>query len=139
MKENAHPELDTSTIIDSTGIERYQSAIGMLLWTVTLGRMDIAFAVMTLSRFRVQPRAGHVERMLQIFGYLRKFPDEAIHFRTGRPSHDAFQPGTYRWEKLQYRSLSEEVPYDQPTPRGLAVRISAWFDANIYHDMVGNW
>ena len=65
-----HPELDESPLLEQDGIQRYQSLMGMLQWAVTLGRMDIMCAVMTMSRFRAMPREGHLERLKRIFAYL---------------------------------------------------------------------
>jgi hypothetical protein len=31
-------------------------------WAVSIGRLDIATAVMSLSSFRAMPRRGHLER-----------------------------------------------------------------------------
>ena len=39
----------------------YQSLIGALQWCVTLGRFDIAVAVMTMPSFRAAPWNGHLE------------------------------------------------------------------------------
>ena len=47
--------------------------IGALQWTVTVGRFDINTAVMTMSGFRAAPRQGHLERVKQLYGYLRRF------------------------------------------------------------------
>ena len=49
LEKNDHPELDLSPLLDEDGITRYQSLVGALQWTVTLGRFDIAVAVMTMS------------------------------------------------------------------------------------------
>jgi len=67
-----HPELDATSELDVNGIKKYRSLIGSLQWVVTLGRLDIAVAVMTLSSFRAAPREGHLERAKRIYGYLRK-------------------------------------------------------------------
>ena len=85
MPKEAHPELDLSPLLDSAGQSKYQSLIGCLQWCVTLGRFDIAFCVMTMSRFRGCPRAQHLVWLGHIFGYLRKYPDGAICFRTHIP------------------------------------------------------
>ncbi|MGH3054698.1 MAG: reverse transcriptase domain-containing protein, partial [Gaiellaceae bacterium] len=82
-----HPELDVSAEVDSKGIQQYQSMIGMLQWAVTLGRIDIYCAVMTMSRFRVQPRQGHLDRLKRIFGYLRTYKKTSIKFRTAIPDY----------------------------------------------------
>ena len=63
LEKNDHPELDTSELLDEDGIQKYQSLIGMLQWAISLGRFDVATAVMTMSSFRVAPREGHLSRL----------------------------------------------------------------------------
>ena len=43
-----------------------------LQWAITLGRYDILAHVMSLSRFRLAPKIGHLERMKRIYGYLAR-------------------------------------------------------------------
>ena len=62
LEKGDHPELDTSQLLDQKGIVQYQSLIGSLQWAVTIGRFDIATAVMSLSSFRAAPRRGHLDR-----------------------------------------------------------------------------
>ena len=52
IEKNDHPELDESDILNLDGQKQYQSMVGALQWVVSLGRFDIATAVMTMSRFR---------------------------------------------------------------------------------------
>jgi hypothetical protein len=52
LEKGNHPELDTSELLDQTGVQQYQSLIGSLQWAISLGRFDIATAVMSLSNFR---------------------------------------------------------------------------------------
>ena len=42
------PEQDDSTILDNEQHREYQSLIGMAQWLVTLGRLDICYAVLSL-------------------------------------------------------------------------------------------
>ena len=70
LKKNDHPELDKSSLLDTDGIKKYQSLIGAMQWAVSLGRLDITTAVMTMSGFQVTPRKGHLDRLKQIYGYL---------------------------------------------------------------------
>ena len=44
--------------------------VGQLQWLITLGRFDIQAQVITMSRFRAQPRKGHQERLKQIYAYV---------------------------------------------------------------------
>ena len=137
IPENTHPEIDTSPLLDEDGVALYQTMIGMLQWTVTLGRFDIACAVMTMSRFRTAPREGHLHLLKHVFGYLRKYTDGAIRFRTDIPNHEAsFQHIPREWEKMVYGDVKEELPYNMPEPKGKTVRLSGWFDANLYHCLV---
>jgi hypothetical protein len=50
-----------------------------------LGRFDIQTAIMSLSRYRVAPRVGHLDRIKHVCGYLRQFKDAAIRVRTSKP------------------------------------------------------
>jgi len=63
LERGEHPELDTSPELDIEGIKVYQSMIGAAHWIVSLGQLDIATAVMTLSSFRAAPRKGHLDRI----------------------------------------------------------------------------
>ena len=51
LEKGDHPELDMSELLGEDGIKIYQSLIGALQWTISLGRIDISTAVMTMSGF----------------------------------------------------------------------------------------
>ena len=55
-----HPENDLSGFCDQDQIKQYQRIVGQLIWLSGLGRFDIAVDIMTMSRFRQQPRIGHL-------------------------------------------------------------------------------
>jgi len=55
LEKGNHPELDMSKELDAEGIKNYQLLIGTLQWSVSLGRIDITTAVMTMSGIRVTP------------------------------------------------------------------------------------
>ena len=46
------------------------SMIGQLQWSVTLDRYDILAQVMSMSRFRLGPKIGHLERMKRFMDNL---------------------------------------------------------------------
>ena len=54
-----HPESDLSELCNQDQIKQYQTIVGQLIWLAGLGRSDIAVHVMTMSRFRQQPRIRH--------------------------------------------------------------------------------
>ena len=137
MAEKDHPELDTSELLDSTGIKQYQSLIGALQWLITLGRFDIHLCVTTMSGYRVAPRQGHLDRLKRTYGYLKCHPDGAIRFRTKIPDHESIvTPIEHDWASTVYGKVKEELPPDMPPPKGKAVRTSHYQDANLYHDLV---
>jgi len=53
--ERNDPELDASEEVAADVITQYQSMIGALQWTISLGRFDICTAIMTLSCFHIAP------------------------------------------------------------------------------------
>jgi hypothetical protein len=136
LEKGDHPELDVSDLLDEEGIQQYQSLIGSLQWAVSLGRMDIATAVMTMSSFRAAPRVGHLERVKRIIGYLSKMRHGAIRIRTAEPDFSPYGLPQYDWMSTVYGNVREEVPSDAPPPLGRFVTTSHYVDANLMHDMM---
>jgi hypothetical protein len=64
--------------LDLNGIRKYQMMIGMAQWACTIGRLDIALAISSLSRFSANPRIGHLALAVYLFGYLKKYPNRQI-------------------------------------------------------------
>ena len=60
--------------------------IRALQWCVTLGN----FAVTNMSRFRIEPCQGHMERFQKTYGYLRRNLDAKIKFWTGVSPNEKF-------------------------------------------------
>jgi hypothetical protein len=87
LEKGDHPELDTSELLDQTGVQQYQSLIGSLQWAISLGHFDIATAVMSLSTFWALPCRGHLERAKQICSYLYWMRHTTIRFRTHEPDY----------------------------------------------------
>jgi hypothetical protein len=124
MEKGDSPEIVQSKELDADGVTLYQSLIGALQCAVTLGRFDILAAVLSTSRFRVNPHIRHLERLKRVFGYLRKQPDARIRFRTGVPKNeDIFVVLDHDWMYSVYDS-AEEIHYKLPVPRGKVVRLT---------------
>jgi Reverse transcriptase (RNA-dependent DNA polymerase) len=135
LEKGDHPELDTTEEEEVDGIKRYQSLIGALQWAISLGRFDIATAVMTLSKFRAAPRKGHTSRVKRIFGYLSKMKNATIRFRTAEPDYSAIPEPDLDWTYSVYGQVKEVVPHDAPEPLGKSVVHTAYVDANLLHDL----
>ena len=56
-----HPELDDSKFISEEDNAKYMSMIGTAQCLVTLGRLNIAITMSTLSSYRATPQKGHLE------------------------------------------------------------------------------
>ena len=78
-----HPENDLSEFCDQDQVKQYPTIVGQLIWLSGLGRSDIAVHIMTMSRFRQQPRIGHLERLGCGYtrdedGTLRKYAEKSL-------------------------------------------------------------
>ena len=82
-----HPENDLSEFCDQEQIKQYQTIVGQLIWLSGLGRFDIAVHITTMSRFRQQPRIGHLERVKKNIVYLANFPHGSLRFRLHKPDY----------------------------------------------------
>ena len=51
-----HPDLETSTMLESEDATTYQEFIGMLRWACKLGRIDILFETVNMSQYLAAPR-----------------------------------------------------------------------------------
>ena len=130
-----HPEMDTSELCDEHQTKQFQTLIGQFQWLIALGRFDIAVHVMSLSRFRAQPRKGHLDRAKRIVGYLLFLPDGAIRFRTGEPDFSSLKDQEYDWTRTVYSGACEQIPHDIPKPLGKHVQTTHYVDANLHHDL----
>jgi Reverse transcriptase (RNA-dependent DNA polymerase) len=114
LVSNDHPDLDTTKLLDDEGIHQYQSLISVLQWTITLGRFDIATAVMTMSGFRVAPHQGHLDRLKRICGYLSKMRQGSIRVQTDKPNYSDMSKTEYDCAKTVYGKVKEELPTNAP-------------------------
>ena len=129
-----HPELDTPELCDEHQTNQFQTLIGQLQWLISPGHFDIAVHVMSLSRFRAQPRKGHLDRSKRIVGYLLFLPDGAIRFRTGEPDFSSLNDQEYDWTRSVYSGACEQTPHDIPKPLGEHGQTTHYVDANLHHD-----
>ena len=134
LEKGDHPETDISDLLDINGIQQYQSLIGSLQWTVTLGRYDVMCAIMTMSSFRAAPRIGHLERLKRICGYLINTSDYKLRFRTHPIDYSDVPEKEYDWFQI-YGDVKEMLPADCPKPLGKSVILTHYVDANLMHDI----
>jgi hypothetical protein len=129
------PELDVSPLLDDDRANYYQNLIGVLCWAVELGRLDIHVGVALLSSYLVQPRVGHLEQVFHIFAYLKSHAHLLMVF-DDRPlilSESRFK--ICDWSEF-YPGAAEPIPPNAIPPRGNAVQINAFVDADHAGDRV---
>jgi len=136
LEKGDHPELDMSKELSVDGIRDYQSIIGALQWSISLGRLDIATAVMTLSGFCVAPRQGHMDRAQHVIAYLAKMRHALIRFQTEEPDFSGLPDLHYNWMHSVYGKIKEVILADLLPPLGKTFTLTHYIDANLYHDLV---
>ena len=82
------PELDSSNLLGSVEATKYQELIGVLRWTVEIGRIDILTEVSLLSQHLSAPRQGHLGQVFHVFAYLKCHPNLCLLFDSRRSDID---------------------------------------------------
>jgi len=129
MQTNYRPELDVSPLLDPEQANYYMSLIGILRWAVELGRLDIYIDVCLLSSHMCQPRIGHLEQVLHIFAYLKHHENSNMVFDPNYINWESEAFIKYDWTEF-YKDAKEQLPVNAPPPRGHAVQINAFIDAD---------
>ena len=132
QEKNDHPELDSTELCNEEQITKYMCMIGQLQWAITLGRYDILAHVMSMSRFRLAPKIGHLGRMKRLYGYLAKTKHFAIRYRAKEADYSHLPKQEYEWARTVHGNSKEEITKDFPKPLGK----KTFLDANLLHDIV---
>lgn len=123
------PELGQSPELDAKHANYYQGLIGVLRWSVELGRIDIMVAVSMLSRYLVNPREGHLEEVFHIFAYLKSHPRSALVFDPTTPIFNEDRFSDRDWSEF-YPDAKEETPPRAPELLGKPMVMSCFVDAD---------
>ncbi len=65
-----------------------------------------------------------------------KFKHGIIRIDTSEPDHSGILETVYDWEHSCYGGAKEEIPDDIPPPKGKAVVMTTYVDANLLHDLI---
>jgi hypothetical protein len=137
MSPTLKSELDESPHCTIDEHRFYQQLIGISHWLITCGRLDLCFAVSSLSRFSSAPRQGHIKAATRIFKSLNHTREKWIFID---PEDLLVHPGelTRKYEKGKmidsYPGATEEL--DPKFPAGLMKELdtSLYYDSNSAHD-----
>ena len=132
------PELDVSPELMPRDSAYYQSLIGILWWIVELGRIDICLEVSMMSSHLVMPRKGHLDQVLHIFAYLRKYHNTELVYD---PSDRVVEQDVFKqrdWTSSEFGAVQgkEEVPSNLPELRGLGFIMRMKVDVDHGPDMI---
>jgi hypothetical protein len=129
MSPNYRLELDYSPFLNDRPAQYYMELIGILRWIVELGRMDIMVAVSMLSSYTMQPCIGHLDQVFHIFGYLKRNRWASLVFDESRVDWNEASFQTHDWTDF-YTDAKESLPPNAPAPRGNAVQINCFVNAD---------
>jgi hypothetical protein len=140
METGDHPELDNSKVLNDDGHRKFQMLMGILVWVVTIGRIDVAHSASSLSRFTMCPQEGHQERALQVFGYLKKRPNRRLVVDSRDPIYTGGEDTldldfTKELEKC-YPDAVEEIDVNLPKALIDEMEITVFVDSDHAHDKV---
>ena len=116
----------------------YQSLIGILRWIVRLGRVDVCLEVTMMSSHLALPRKGHMEQVMQIFGYLKKYHNAELVVDPSDPmiNEQDFERRDWASSEVGHVEGKEELPPNMPKPRVMGFTIVAKVDADHASDTV---
>ena len=114
--------------------------MGMLIWVVSLGRSNVAHSTSSLSRFSASPRQGHPERVLQVWGFLKKRPNRRFVVDSRDPilrgGETALAVNFTKELGELYPDAAEEVDPNLPQPLIDEISISTFVDSDHGHNKV---
>ena len=92
----------------------------VILWAVSIGRVDILLEVALLSLNIALPRLGYLQALNKIFRYLKQVTKRKLHFDpvSTSISEEPFQH--FEWEFF-YREAEEAIPANASNPRGKVI------------------
>lgn len=136
MQPKTHPELDQSELLGISDIKRFQKIIGICQWLIVAGRLDICYAVSSLSRFCIGPRRGHLDAAVRVLGYLKKYPKRGYVVDPRPPQIDLeYQNIEVKCDfGHQYSYFSEIMDPRFPAPLMKELDMNIFVDADHGHD-----
>lgn len=135
LPKDYHPELDGTDFLDDENIEVYQSYIGILRWSVELGRIDLAQSCSLMARFTNAPRKDHLDKVLGIFAYVKKYLQSRLVFDYRTRNWSKIRRLEHDWSEF-YPDAFECIPINAPKPRGRAMQINMFCDASHATDLI---
>jgi hypothetical protein len=136
MDKEYHPEADETDFLGEKDASLYRGLIGSANWMITLGRFDIAYATNAMARFGMKPRQGHLKAMLHLFGYIKKYQNGQLLVEANYMDWSPYKTEAHDWGEFYPDAEEQELPPDMLIPKGKAIRLTCFKDADHAHDVV---
>ena len=136
LEKSDNSELDALEFLDTDRIQKYQSLIRALQWAVSLGRLDVSTAAMTMSSFQVEPRKGHIDRVRIIYSYLVKFKHTTIRIRTEELDMSGLSDQVFDQEESIYGEVTELLLKDMPQSLGKCITTISYHNTNLFYNAI---
>jgi hypothetical protein len=124
-----NPELYESPDLDPIKANFFQSYIGIFLWCVELGRIDIITEVSMFSTYLCLTREGHLDAGFHVFAYLALYHNSRVVFEPTCPYVDMGAFIQTDWKSM-YGDIKDVIPPDAPVPRGKEVDLRLFVDSD---------
>jgi len=137
-KTTWNPKVYSGIILEPAAIKRYQQMIGMCIWLITLGRVDIHFPIAILNKFSAVATKEHYKDLIRVFKYLNKYPNKYIPVRDEEIKleiPDKAQVWIIEDMKKYYPDSDGEWDEKYPVPLGDPVTITTFVDADHAADL----
>ena len=110
---NYTAEDDTTPKLDEEWANYYQHLIGILHWTLELGRVDIISEVSILASQMAAPRMGHLDAALHVVSYLKRKHNARMVYDPSYPDINMADFKTRDWTEF-YGPVKEPIPPNAP-------------------------
>ena len=108
-------ETETPPKLKTEGVTHYQDMVGVIRWSVDLGRVYIILETALMSKYLSFPCRGHIKQVFYLFSYLKVNSKRNLLFD---PQHLTIYEhlfAVHDWYDF-YRYDKEAIPADVPTP-----------------------
>ena len=132
---NYASEDDTTHELDEEWANYYQHLIGILHWTLELGRVDIITEVSILASQMAAPCMGHLDAALHVVSYLKRKHNARMVYDPTYPDINMGDFKTCDWTEF-YGSVKEPIPPNAPPLRGKPIDLRMYVDSDFAGDRV---
>ena len=98
--------------------------------------MDICVEVAMMSSHMELPRRVYLEKVLHMFGYIKKHHNDEMVFNPSEHSVVKEELEREEWYLIIYGEVEEELPPNMTEPRGLGLRVRLYVDSNCTRNSV---